>query len=146
MSPWVEVTLSLQEALHHLQCPREERKKGSVNTAIFVSTVKLVFFLLLIYRLRQVLMNLLFVVLQRTRPSQIIPCTVSQLWSASQSDETFKVGEVELAQVGVLTVFSCSRCFKGKHEGPGPRRWTPSVVDFRSRSSVVCRVEVWDLI
>lgn len=44
MSPWVEVTLSLQEALHHLQCPREERKKGSVNTAIFVSTVKLVFF------------------------------------------------------------------------------------------------------
>lgn len=74
-------------------------------------------------------MNLLFVVLQRTRPSQIIPCTVSQLWSASQSDETFKVGEVELAQVGVLTVFSCSRCLKGKHEGPGPRRWTPSVVE-----------------
>lgn len=44
VSPWVEVTLSLQEALHHLQCPREERKKGSVNTAIFVSTVKLFFF------------------------------------------------------------------------------------------------------
>ncbi|XP_008320918.1 replication protein A 32 kDa subunit [Cynoglossus semilaevis] len=40
----------------------------------------------------------------RTRPSQIIPCTVSQLWSASQSDETFKVGEVELAQITLVGV------------------------------------------
>lgn len=129
VSPWVEVTLSLQEALHHLQCPREERKKGSVNTAIFVSTVKLVFFSSSSYLQAATSSNesSVFVVVQRTRPSQIIPCTVSQLWSASQSDETFKVGEVELAQVGVLTVFSCSRCLKGKHEGPGPRRRTPSV-------------------
>lgn len=38
-------------------------------------------------------------VLQRTRSSQIIPCTVSQLMSASQADEAFKIGEVEVAQV-----------------------------------------------
>lgn len=38
-------------------------------------------------------------VLQRTRASQIIPCTVSQLMSASQADEVFKVGDVEVAQV-----------------------------------------------
>ncbi|XP_077950604.1 replication protein A 32 kDa subunit isoform X2 [Gasterosteus aculeatus] len=35
----------------------------------------------------------------RTRASQIIPCTVSQLMSASQADEAFKVGEVEVSQV-----------------------------------------------
>lgn len=38
-------------------------------------------------------------VLQRTRATQIIPCTVSQLMSASQADEAFKVGDVEVAQV-----------------------------------------------
>lgn len=38
-------------------------------------------------------------VLQRTRATQIIPCTVSQLMSASQADEAFKVGDVEIAQV-----------------------------------------------
>lgn len=37
--------------------------------------------------------------LQRTRATQIIPCTVSQLMSASQVDEAFKVGDVEVAQV-----------------------------------------------
>uniref|UniRef100_A0A3B3ZLR3 Replication protein A C-terminal domain-containing protein n=1 Tax=Periophthalmus magnuspinnatus TaxID=409849 RepID=A0A3B3ZLR3_9GOBI len=34
----------------------------------------------------------------RTRATQIIPCTVSQLMSASQADESFKVGDVEVAQ------------------------------------------------
>uniref|UniRef100_A0A3P9LE02 Replication protein A C-terminal domain-containing protein n=1 Tax=Oryzias latipes TaxID=8090 RepID=A0A3P9LE02_ORYLA len=34
----------------------------------------------------------------RTRSTQIIPCTVSQLMSASQADEAFKVGEVEVNQ------------------------------------------------
>lgn len=38
-------------------------------------------------------------VLQRTRTTQIIPCTVSQLMLASQVDEAFKVGDVEVAQV-----------------------------------------------
>lgn len=38
-------------------------------------------------------------VLQRARANQIIPCTVSQLMSASQADEAFKVGDVEVAQV-----------------------------------------------
>lgn len=38
-------------------------------------------------------------VLQRTRATQIIPCTVSQLMSAMQVDEAFKIGEVEVAQV-----------------------------------------------
>lgn len=36
---------------------------------------------------------------QRTRATQIIPCSVSQLMSASQADEAFKVGDVEVAQV-----------------------------------------------
>ncbi|XP_057689498.1 replication protein A 32 kDa subunit [Corythoichthys intestinalis] len=40
----------------------------------------------------------------RTRASQIIPCTVSQLMSASQVDEVFKVGEVEVSQVTIVGV------------------------------------------
>lgn len=40
----------------------------------------------------------------RTRASQIIPCTVSQLMSASQVDEAFRVGDVEVAQVTILGV------------------------------------------
>lgn len=40
----------------------------------------------------------------RTRANQIIPCTVSQLMSASQADEAFKVGEVEVAQVTIVGV------------------------------------------
>lgn len=40
----------------------------------------------------------------RTRATQIIPCTVSQLMSASQSDESFKVGDVEVAQVTILGI------------------------------------------
>lgn len=37
--------------------------------------------------------------LQRTRATQIIPCNVSQLMSASQAEESFKVGDVEVTQV-----------------------------------------------
>ncbi|XP_070691486.1 replication protein A 32 kDa subunit isoform X2 [Pempheris klunzingeri] len=40
----------------------------------------------------------------RTRATQIIPCTVSQLMSASQSDEAFRVGDVEVAQVTIVGV------------------------------------------
>ncbi|XP_055359236.1 replication protein A 32 kDa subunit isoform X2 [Betta splendens] len=40
----------------------------------------------------------------RTRASQIVPCTVSQLMSASQADESFKVGDVEVAQVTIVGV------------------------------------------
>lgn len=40
----------------------------------------------------------------RTRASQIIPCTVSQLMSASQADEAFRVGDVEVAQVTIVGV------------------------------------------
>lgn len=40
----------------------------------------------------------------RTRTSQIVPCTVSQLMSASQADEAFKIGEVEVAQVTIVGV------------------------------------------
>nr|XP_020445899.1 replication protein A 32 kDa subunit [Monopterus albus] len=40
----------------------------------------------------------------RTRASQIIPCTVSQLMSASQTDEAFKVGDVEVAQVTIVGI------------------------------------------
>lgn len=40
----------------------------------------------------------------RTRATQIIPCTVSQLMSASQADEAFKVGDVEVAQVTIVGV------------------------------------------
>ncbi|XP_078094313.1 replication protein A 32 kDa subunit [Mustelus asterias] len=38
----------------------------------------------------------------RSRAQQIVPCTVSQLMSASQIDEIFRVGEVELSQVTVV--------------------------------------------
>ncbi|KAM9805686.1 replication protein A 32 kDa subunit [Syngnathus typhle] len=41
---------------------------------------------------------------KRTRSSQIIPCTVSQLMSASQSDESFKIGEVEVTQVTLVGI------------------------------------------
>ncbi|XP_068591635.1 replication protein A 32 kDa subunit isoform X2 [Cebidichthys violaceus] len=40
----------------------------------------------------------------RTRASQIIPCTVSQLMSASQADEAFKVGDVEVSQVTIVGI------------------------------------------
>ncbi|KAM3873641.1 replication protein A 32 kDa subunit [Diretmus argenteus] len=40
----------------------------------------------------------------RTRANQIIPCTVSQLMSATQADEAFRVGEVEVAQVTIVGV------------------------------------------
>uniref|UniRef100_A0A3Q3VTT8 Replication factor A protein 2 n=1 Tax=Mola mola TaxID=94237 RepID=A0A3Q3VTT8_MOLML len=40
----------------------------------------------------------------RTRTTQIIPCTVSQLMLASQVDEAFKVGDVEVAQVTIVGV------------------------------------------
>ncbi|KAM7421244.1 hypothetical protein PAMA_015408 [Pampus argenteus] len=40
----------------------------------------------------------------RTRATQIIPCTVSQLMSASQADEAFKVGDVEVSQVTIVGV------------------------------------------
>uniref|UniRef100_A0A671WSJ4 Replication protein A2 n=1 Tax=Sparus aurata TaxID=8175 RepID=A0A671WSJ4_SPAAU len=40
----------------------------------------------------------------RARANQIIPCTVSQLMSASQADEAFKVGDVEVAQVTIVGV------------------------------------------
>ncbi|KAF7647309.1 hypothetical protein LDENG_00174430 [Lucifuga dentata] len=40
----------------------------------------------------------------RTRATQIIPCTVSQLMSATQADEAFKVGDVEVAQVTIVGV------------------------------------------
>uniref|UniRef100_A0A3Q1FTI5 Replication factor A protein 2 n=1 Tax=Acanthochromis polyacanthus TaxID=80966 RepID=A0A3Q1FTI5_9TELE len=40
----------------------------------------------------------------RTRASQIVPCTVSQLMSASQADEAFRVGEVEVSQVTIVGI------------------------------------------
>lgn len=40
----------------------------------------------------------------RTRANQIIPCTVSQLMSASQVDEAFRVGDVEVAQVTLVGI------------------------------------------
>ncbi|KAF7226860.1 replication protein A 32 kDa subunit [Nothobranchius furzeri] len=40
----------------------------------------------------------------RTRATQIIPCTVSQLMSASQADEAFKVGDVEVTQVTIVGI------------------------------------------
>lgn len=40
----------------------------------------------------------------RTRATQIIACTVSQLMSATQADEAFRVGEVEVAQVTIVGV------------------------------------------
>ncbi|ROL32986.1 Replication protein A 32 kDa subunit [Anabarilius grahami] len=40
----------------------------------------------------------------RTRAQQIVPCTVSQLMSAVQAEDVFKVGEVEIAQVTIVGV------------------------------------------
>lgn len=40
----------------------------------------------------------------RTRAQQIVPCTVSQLLSATQTDEIFKIGEVELSQVTIVGI------------------------------------------
>lgn len=40
----------------------------------------------------------------RTRSTQIVPCTVSQLMSASQVDEVFKVADVEVAQVTIVGI------------------------------------------
>ncbi|XP_038652343.1 replication protein A 32 kDa subunit isoform X4 [Scyliorhinus canicula] len=38
----------------------------------------------------------------RSRAQQIVPCTVSQLMSATQIEEVFRIGEVELSQVTVV--------------------------------------------
>ncbi|KAM4701557.1 replication protein A 32 kDa subunit [Discoglossus pictus] len=40
----------------------------------------------------------------RSRAQQIVPCTVSQLLSATQSDEVFRIGDVELSQVTVVGI------------------------------------------
>ncbi|KAM6909962.1 replication protein A 32 kDa subunit [Xenentodon cancila] len=40
----------------------------------------------------------------RTRATQIIPCTVSQLMSASQADEAFRVGDVEVTQITIVGI------------------------------------------
>jgi hypothetical protein len=45
----------------------------------------------------------MYVCLQRQRAQQIVPCTVSQLMSAAQAEDVFKVGEVEVAQVTQIT-------------------------------------------
>lgn len=84
---WPGVTLNLQEALHHLPYPREERRKGSVPHRGDVCTDD------------ETQRSTFVLFLQRTRATQIIPCTVSQLMSASQADEAFRVGDVEVAQV-----------------------------------------------
>lgn len=41
--------------------------------------------------------------LQRSRAQQIVPCTVSQLMSAAQAEDVFRVGEVEVAQVSFIS-------------------------------------------
>ncbi|XP_067867708.1 replication protein A 32 kDa subunit isoform X1 [Heterodontus francisci] len=38
----------------------------------------------------------------RSRSQQIVPCTVSQLMSATQTEEIFRIGEVELSQVTLV--------------------------------------------
>ncbi|XP_063810629.1 replication protein A 32 kDa subunit isoform X2 [Pseudophryne corroboree] len=40
----------------------------------------------------------------RSRAQQIVPCTVSQLLSATQNDELFRIGEVELSQVTIVGI------------------------------------------
>ncbi|KAM8975821.1 replication protein A 32 kDa subunit isoform 2-T2 [Pelodytes ibericus] len=40
----------------------------------------------------------------RSRAQQIVPCTVSQLLSATQNDEIFRIGEVELSQVTIVGI------------------------------------------
>ncbi|XP_059423223.1 replication protein A 32 kDa subunit [Carassius carassius] len=40
----------------------------------------------------------------RARAQQIVPCTVSQLMSAVQAEDVFRVGEVEIAQVTIVGV------------------------------------------
>lgn len=45
----------------------------------------------------------MYVCLQRQRAQHIVPCTVSQLMSAAQAEDVFKVGEVEVAQVTQIT-------------------------------------------
>ncbi|XP_066540091.1 replication protein A 32 kDa subunit [Hoplias malabaricus] len=40
----------------------------------------------------------------RTRAQQIVPCTVSQLMSAAQSEDVFRVGDVDVAQVTIVGI------------------------------------------
>ncbi|CAB1333571.1 unnamed protein product [Coregonus sp. 'balchen'] len=40
----------------------------------------------------------------RQRAQQIVPCTVSQLMSAAQAEDVFRVGEVEVAQVTIVGI------------------------------------------
>ncbi|KAI1894890.1 hypothetical protein AGOR_G00120420 [Albula goreensis] len=40
----------------------------------------------------------------RTRAQQIVPCTVSQVLSATQAEDMFKVGDVEIAQITLLGI------------------------------------------
>uniref|UniRef100_A0A8C5PHS1 Replication factor A protein 2 n=1 Tax=Leptobrachium leishanense TaxID=445787 RepID=A0A8C5PHS1_9ANUR len=41
---------------------------------------------------------------KKSRAQKIVPCTVSQLLSATQNDEIFKIGEVELSQVTIVGI------------------------------------------
>lgn len=92
---WQEVTLSLQAALHPQPQPKEEKRRGFVlHWEVLHSALGLLLIMCCIYN--RFCCCLFW---QRTRATQIIPCTVSQLMSASQSDESFKVGDVEVAQV-----------------------------------------------
>ncbi|KAJ7985227.1 hypothetical protein DPEC_G00349900 [Dallia pectoralis] len=40
----------------------------------------------------------------RQRAQQIVPCTVSQLMSAAQAEDVFKVGEVDVAQITIVGI------------------------------------------
>uniref|UniRef100_A0A4W4H674 Replication factor A protein 2 n=1 Tax=Electrophorus electricus TaxID=8005 RepID=A0A4W4H674_ELEEL len=40
----------------------------------------------------------------RTRAQQIVPCTVSQLMTATQAEDVFRAGEVEVAQVTIVGI------------------------------------------
>ncbi|KAK2854761.1 hypothetical protein Q7C36_006630 [Tachysurus vachellii] len=40
----------------------------------------------------------------RARAQQIVPCTVSQLMTAAQAEDVFRVGEVEVAQVTIVGI------------------------------------------
>ncbi|XP_072884531.1 replication protein A 32 kDa subunit [Hemitrygon akajei] len=44
----------------------------------------------------------------RSRTQQIVPCTVSQLMSATQTEDIFRIGEVELSQVTVVGIIKDS--------------------------------------
>lgn len=66
--------------------------------------------------------------LQRARAQHIVPCTISQLLSATLTDEVFKIGDVEISQVCEILWKDCAGIgYKGWKDGGASMSTRPQI-------------------